>query len=128
IPAAAAGTSVPFQFQLPKTITPSFSTITHELKWWLVAKTGSFFGTKLDVAVPLEIFDASAAASTQRLRAAPILSDERVTRTFESFALGSGWSRTEDADGLALERDRQHIAYDYRGKEGTFLVSRITHS
>ena len=135
IPAKGAGTSVPFRFQLPKDIVPSFTTITHQLEWWLIAKTGSFFGrSKQELAVPLEIFDASAAATTARLETAPRLSDARVETAFTAFAERHGWHTSKDDDDeaqLAIEREHRgtvlRIGYDYRGKDGTFLVGRIAH-
>src|SRR4051812_20279777 len=60
IPAGAAGTGVPFRLALPGSMTPTFDAATHTLRWWLVAQTGSFFGGKVDVAVPIQIYDRSA--------------------------------------------------------------------
>ena len=125
IPAGGAGTSVPFRFELPKQITPSFASLTHVLDWWLVARTGSFFSKKLDVAIPLEVVDASAAARTAKLQTAPILSDQRVLAAFERFAAAQGWRQVHDSDELAVEHDALRIDHDYRGKDGTFLVARV---
>jgi len=126
IPAGGAGTSVPFRFALPGSTTPSFACATHALAWWLVARTGSFFSRKVDLAIPLEIVDASAAARTAKLEHAPILSDQRVAAAFERFAAEQGWHQVGSDEGiLAVERDSLRIAYDYRGKDGTFIVSRV---
>jgi hypothetical protein len=135
IPPGGAGTSVPFRFRLPDDITPSFSTVTHDLSWWLVAKSGSFFGKKVEVSVPLEICDASTAALTEKLSVAPRLSDERVARAFEDFARQDGWRTvTEDNDlvdgtQLVIERDAGdatlRISYVYLGEAGTFVFTSV---
>ena len=130
IPAGSAGTSVPFRLPLPASMTPTFEAATHALRWWLVARTGSFFGTKVDVSVPLDIVDASAAATTPRLQAAPRLGDERIARVFSQFATNRGWRNGEaGAADFAIEREihgsDMRIAYAYRGQEGTFLVATV---
>jgi hypothetical protein len=139
LPAGSAGTSVPFRLQIPSTIPPSFETVTHKLSWWLVAMSGSFFGGKVDVSVPLEIVDASAAATTAKLTAAPRLGDERIATLFAQFAARVGWrGATIDDDEderfggqFAIEGEvegcRVRLAYAYRGEEGTFLVASIVH-
>jgi hypothetical protein len=134
IPAGGAGTSVPFRFRLPDTMTPSFKTVTHELAWWLVAKSGSFFTKKVELNVPLTVFDASAAARTERLIAAPRLTDERITTTFAEFAREHGWHAAvdeEDPDRLVYEREAGdatlRLGYDYRGQAGSFLVAKVAY-
>jgi hypothetical protein len=135
IPAGGAGTSVPFRFRLPDTITPTFTSYTHELAWWLIAKSGSFFGPRVEVNAPLEIYDASAAARTERLVAAPRLTDERIAGVLAEFATQQGWERVvdeDDPDLILYERpvpswDRAAIllGYAYRGQAGSFLVARV---
>jgi hypothetical protein len=114
---------------------------THSLEWWLVARTGSFFGPKLDVAAPLQIVDASAAAKAAKLTSAPRTGDERVATEFAQLAARRGWRGSEpdpaeaEDDALAgqfgIEREldgcRLRIAYSYRAEDGTFVVSRIEH-
>jgi hypothetical protein len=114
-------------------VTPTFSAITHDLSWWLVARAGSFFGGKVDVAVPLEIFDASAAATTARLTSTPRLTDERVTAAFAQLA-EHGWQSTvdpDDQDQLVYQRElgdaTLRLGYAYRGQEGAFLVASIAY-
>ncbi|MBA3395956.1 MAG: hypothetical protein H0T89_25215 [Deltaproteobacteria bacterium] len=135
LPAGSAGTSVPFHFRLAPDMTPTFTTVSHELAWALVARSGSFFSTKVDVTIPLELVDSSAAATTAQLTAAPELADERVTAVFEAFAAKHGWQVvTGDAASggqpqlvRALDDSELRIAYAYRGEEGTFLVARVAH-
>jgi hypothetical protein len=131
LPAGSAGTNIPFQFRLPDTMTPSFKTVTHELSWWLVARYGSFFGGKEEVSVPLDVVDASAAASTARLHVAPHLADERVTAAFSRFATANGWAPGQGEDTPYIERAHEGstlgIGYSYRGKDGTYLVARLAH-
>lgn len=135
LPAGSAGTSVPFQFALPAAITPTFTSVTHELAWLLIASSGSFFGGKVEMAVPLEIVDASAAATTERLRVAPRLADERTTAVFAGFAEHHGYALADDDDDRAgpprivrAEGDAElQIAHAYRGEDGTFLVTRVTY-
>lgn len=134
LPAGSAGTNIPFQFRLPDAMTPSFQTITHELHWHLVASYGSFFGGKEEVSLPLEIVDASAAATTARLQVAPRLADQRVLAAFEQFARPHGWVVTpglDEDEGPTLQRAHAGcelgISYAYRGKDGTFLVARLAH-
>ena len=130
IPAGAAGTSVPFRLQLPAAMTPTFEASTHNMNWWLVARTGSFFGGKVDVAVPLRIHDRSAAKTTPRLEAAPRIGDERIATVFAQFAANHRWRGGEPgAADFAIERDvgdlDLRLAYAYRGEEGTFLVASV---
>jgi hypothetical protein len=139
LPAGSSGSGVPFRLSLPRTMTPSFSSITHELEWWLVARTGSFFGGRVDLSVPLEIVDASAAATTAKLTEAPRLGDERIATLFASFAAKYGWKGGDpevDADDppsgqFSIEREIGdaliRIAYDYRGEDGTFMIARVEH-
>ena len=133
LPAGSAGTNVPFQFRIPPGVTPSFKAVTHELSWVLVASYGSFFGGKEEVSVPLEIVDASAAASTARLHAAPRLADQRVNAALSRFAAARGWTvgANEDPSSPIIERGHDGcdlgISYSYRGKDGTFLVARLAH-
>ncbi|MBA3462492.1 MAG: hypothetical protein H0T46_21195 [Deltaproteobacteria bacterium] len=130
IPAGAAGTSVPFRLQLPTSMTPTFECATHALNWWLVARTGSFFGGKVDVAVPLRIHDKSASKTTPRLEAAPRIGDERIATVFAQFAAKHRWRGGEPgAADFAIERDVAELdlrlAYEYRGEAGTFFVASL---
>lgn len=141
MPAGSAGTGVPFQLDLPQALTPTFECATHSVAWWLIARTGSFFGPKLDVAVPLHIVDASAAAATAELTSAPRLGDELVAVEFAQFAVHHGWRGSDPdradpgdeplAGQFAIEREldgcQLRIAYSYRAQDGTFVVSRIDH-
>ena len=139
LPAGSAGTSIPFQLALPATMLPTFDTVTHALRWQLVARAGSFFGGTVEAAIPLEIVDASAAATTPRLVAAPRLADEQVASLFAAFAAGHGWhAAVPDADEdahlagqVAVERrvgdSVLRLAYAYRGAHGTFLVAHLDH-
>gem|GEM_PF-1844493 len=139
LPAGSSGSGVPFRLALPRSMTPNFSSVTHDLEWWLVARTGSFFGGRVDLSVPLEIVDASAAATTEKLTEAPRLGDERIATLFAAFAAKYGWKGGDpDADAddppsgqFSIEREIGNslvrIAYDYRGKDGTFLIARIEH-
>jgi hypothetical protein len=126
LPAGSAGTSVPFQIALPAAMVPTFETVSHSLSWWLVASSGSFFGGKVDVALPLDIVDASAASLTTKLVAAPRLADERVASLFARFAADGDWQVGEEH---ALERTAgdadMRISYAYRGQDGTYLVTRL---
>lgn len=131
IPANSAGSSIPFRLAIPASLTPSCSSATHELAWWLVARSGSFFGGgKVDVAVPLHIVDRSAAAVTPRLNAAPRLGDERIASVFARFAARGAWKGAEpEGDDFAIEKPvgaaTLRIAYAYRGEDGTFLVATV---
>lgn len=130
IPAGSAGQGVPFRLALPASMTPSFVATTHSLAWWLVARSGSFFGGKVDVAVPLGIVDRSALGVTPKLSAAPRLGDERIATLFAQFAADSGWKGGEpEAADFAIEKGVAdldvRIAYEYRGQQGTFLVSSV---
>ena len=135
LPAGSAGTGVPFELVIPRNLPPTFSTASHEINWWLVARSGSFFSKKVEVSVPIELVDASAAATTPRLTAAPRLGDEQVAAMFAAFAARNRW-RGSDPEALddsggqfsietAIEAAHLHITYAYRGEAGTFLVSRV---
>lgn len=134
LPPGSAGTSVPFEISVP-TVCPSFQTVTHEVKWWLVAMTGSFFSRKLDVSVPLEIVDAAARSTTPRLNAPPRLGDERIAAIFATAAAKAGWRgddlKAEEEGQFAIARDTEagelSIAYAYRGEDGTFVITRVEH-
>lgn len=128
--AGSAGTSVPFRLKLPVSMTPAFDAATHTLRWWLVARCGSFFGGRVELAIPLDVVDRSAAATTPRLEAAPRLGDERIAKLFAQFAGKATWRGGEpDADDFAIEKDlgeaHARIAYAYRGEAGTFLVTSV---
>ena len=138
LPVGSSGSGVPFRLALPRTMPPNFRSVTHELEWWLVARTGSFFGGRVDLSVPLEIVDASAAATTAKLTEAPRLGDERIATLFASFAAKYGWKGGDPDDAedppagqFSIEREVGNsllrIAYDYRGEEGTFLIARVEH-
>jgi hypothetical protein len=134
VPAGAAGTNIPFQFKLPPTIAPTFETLTHQVRWLLVASTGSFFGGKAELAVPITIVDASAADVVAALAPPPRLADERVGQLFDQLAArDGGWQRaraSRDGD-VALEQElgpsTARITYTYRGEDGTFLVCTVEH-
>ena len=130
LPAGSAGTSVPFKLHLPASMTPAFDAASHTLRWWLVARTGSFFGGRVELAVPLDIVDRSAAAVTPRLESAPRLGDERIAKLFAQFAGKVGWRGGEpEPDDFAIEKDigeaHVRIAYAYRGEAGTVLVASV---
>ena len=152
MPVGSSGAGVPFQLALPRTLTPTFACTTHGLTWYLIARTGSFFGPKLDVVVPLHLADASAAATAAKLASPPRLGDEMIAAELSHLAARRGWRECEPERGergerggrepeppadegppgqLAVERDldgcRLRIAYSYRAEGGTFVVSRIDH-
>ncbi len=138
LPAGSAGSGVPFELPIPTTLPPTFATSSHEITWWLVARSGSFFGKKVEVSIPIELIDASAAATTPRLTASPRLGDAQVAATLASFAQRTGWrTGNGDADGdddgesrqLSVEKTYEgtdlRISYAYQGEAGTFLVARL---
>ncbi len=129
LPAGSAGTDLPFGFTLPPTIAPGFQTLTHRLRWVLVARSGSFFGGKVELAVPVEIVDAAAAEAAPQPAAAPRLADKRIGEVLDAFAAAHGWQRVGDA---AIERVAGdallRITHSYRGETGTFLTSTVEFS
>ncbi len=127
LPAGSAGTGVPFRFELPASIPPSFTTHTQVVTWFLEASIGSFFGGRTELAMPLQIVDAEAATSTPPLTLAPPLGDDRISAMFAHFAAAHGWQVEGVAMHRTLETCRLHFEYSYRGKDGTFLVARIEH-
>jgi hypothetical protein len=133
LPAGFAGTNLPFRFEMPHRLAPTFQAATHRLRWFLMARSGSFFGGRLELSIPIEIFDASAAALVPRLAAAPRLADQRVEEVFDRVAERDGWQRVvADGDGaIAITRTFgdavAQLTYDYRGEAGTFVVARIDH-
>lgn len=143
MPAGSAGRSVPFQLRLPLDLVPSFASSTHALAWFLIARTGSFFSTKAEVVVPIEILDASAEPYIAAQAAAPRLGDERMASVFDAFAHAHGWHATSAAAGgeagsasagdehISIAREAHDsqlgIGYAYRGTTGAFLVARIHH-
>lgn len=144
LPVGSAATAVPFEFTIPATAVPSFDATTHKLAWSLIASSGGFLTSKVSVAIPLELVDASAAKTAAALTVAPRLAEQRVAAVFAQVASRNGWRADVHADGddddgdghadahePAIERDvrasRVRIAYRYRGEAGTFLVGRIEH-
>ncbi len=136
LPAGSAGSGVPFELPIPTTLPPTFSTSSHEISWYLEARSGSFFGKKVEVLIPIVLIDASAAATTPRLTAAPRLGDAQVAATFASFAERNGWHPADvDNDdepngrqlsiGKTCEGTELRISYAYQGEAGTFLVARL---
>jgi hypothetical protein len=134
VPPGRVGTSVPFDLALP-VVTPSFASDTHSLEWTLSASTGSFFGGRIRVEVPVEIVDAAAAAISPPARVAPRLADQRTAATFAEFASRAGWRILGEGDGGAgdaiVERETEHgtlrLGYAYREEEGSFLVATLAH-
>lgn len=131
IPAGSAGANIPFQFQLPPTITPSFETLTHRMRWVMTATSGSFWSGKVGLALPFTIVDASAAESLPELAPPPRLADERVAHLFDRLVARDEWQRarvTRDGD-VAVEKEvdssTARMTYTYRGEDGTFLVSTV---
>jgi len=136
LPAGSAGSGVPFELVIPPSLPPTFACVSHEISWFLVARSGSFFSKKVDVSVPIELVDASAAMFTLPLTAAPRLGDEQVEAQFAAFAARAGWRvcdpDAEPAHGggqfsikAALDDAEVRIAYAYRGEQGTFLLGRV---
>ncbi len=136
IPAGSSGQAVPFRIGMPKDITPSFKTATHEIAWHMTASLGSFFrGTKLSLRVPLTIVDERAATMLPALTLTPRVADERVVAAFERFAATR--AMTVVVDELDRYPDEQpalvasvgdcelRVGYAYRGEQGTFLVGRV---
>ena len=135
LPAGSAGQSVPFAFPIPPTVTPSFSTCTHDLAWALSASTGSLFsGGKLTSALPLLLTDAASSALAPPLPPPPALGEARAAAVFGAFATRRGWQVTAPAP---TERTTQivrevagcvvRIAHVYRGEAGSFLVATVAH-
>lgn len=146
VPAGGGGIALPFRFELPKDLTPTFAATTHSLRWALGARTGSLLGGRVGLALPIEIVDASATAHETTLTAAPALGDKRVVAVFAAFAAGAGW-RTTTATGSPAAADDDDdedrsahlmpavtrdvgdaalaISYAYRGTEGAVLVARL---
>lgn len=130
LPAGSAGTNIPFRFSLPEHITPTFETLSHRLRYVLVASSGGFFRGKVELAVPITIIDASAAEMLPELAPAPRLADERVAQLFDELAR-HGWqrARTQREGDVAVERvvggSTARMTYTYRGEAGTFLVSTL---
>ncbi|MDX2089628.1 MAG: hypothetical protein SFX73_17365 [Kofleriaceae bacterium] len=133
LPPGSAGSSVPFKFQVPRDLIPTFATATHSLGWWLVAETGSFFrGGRIDVSVPLVLVDATAVTQLAPLVAPPRLGDEQIAAIFAAFAAATGWDGDSSVpiDGdFAIHREvagcNLLIEYAYRGSDGTYLVSKV---
>lgn len=134
LPPGTAGQAMPFRIGIPRTIVPSFFSVSHQLRWSLTARSGSLLGTKVAIEIPLEIVDQSAASTTARLAAPPRLADERVGAVFARFAGAHGWRgyRLGDDDPddarVAVERElgaeTLRLTYAYR-EDGTFLVAQI---
>jgi hypothetical protein len=133
LPAGRAGQSVPFKFPVPKNLIPTFRTATHQVDWWLVAETGSFFrGGRIDVAVPLVLVDATAAFQLAPLFAPPRLGDEQIAAIFAAFAAANDWVGENEAPiegDFAIRREVAGctllVEYAYRGADGTYLVSKV---
>ena len=121
-----AGKSIPFRLQLPE-VPPSFASETQELSWKILASSGSLFSGKVSLQASVEIVDGSAAEAPVR---PPDLADERIHAVFSAVVGTRGWRDAAgdvptlilEVDGLALS-----VAYAYRGREGTFLISRVTY-
>ena len=135
LPPGSAGQSVAFAFPIPPTVTPSFSTYTHDLAWSLTASTGSLFsGGKLSSTLALLLTDAASSALAPPLPPPPALGEARAAMVFGGFATRHGWQVTAPA---ATERTTQvvreatgcvlRLAHVYRGEAGSFLVATVAH-
>jgi len=134
LPAGSAGKGFPFSIEIPATLPPTFESASHDITWWLVARSGSFFSKKVDVSLPIELVDAAASATNPALISAPRLGDEAIATLFASWALEHDWRGGDPEDQrvpgeFSIERSigeaEVHIAYAYRGEQGTFLVGRV---
>ena len=135
LPAATAGQAVPFKIALPRDMTPSFETASHQVAWFMKLGVGSFFGGKVSMRLPLTILDASAGSRLPPLTLAPRVADERVLAAFERFGADRGMTvEREERDRFPDEQPSLvrelgdatiRIGYAYRGEKGTFLVSRV---
>lgn len=134
LPAGSAGKGIPFAIAIPSTLPPTFESASHAVAWWLVARSGSFFSKKVDVSIPIELVDAAASATNPALVSAPRLGDEAIASLFATWALEHGWRGGDPEDQRvpgefsierAVDEAEIHIAYAYRGEEGTFLVGRV---
>lgn len=120
LPAGSAGTSVPFRIEIPATLTPTFEAANHALQWCLVARTGSFFGSKVDAAVPLQMFDRSAASTTPRLAAAPRIGDELGLSVAPASPLRHIFFKDVEVDIAAWDR-AHHVQARYPDQAIPFL-------
>ncbi len=133
LPPHSAGTSVPFMFHVPAALPPSFESATHACSYQLVARTGSFFGGRVEVAAPLQLVDAIASDGTSRLALPPGLTDERVAGAFTTFAQRTGWHAIDDAHAAGITIGRREgdaelqLTYAHRGEAGTFLLARVAY-
>lgn len=132
IPTFGSGKHIDFAVPLPSTIAPSFRSVSHALNWLFVARYRELLGAKLELTVPIAIFDASAERVAEPLRASPPLGDRRVSALFEAFARDAGWrldmrDRSGGEPTLRRQVDDLELAIDYayRADEGTFIVSRV---
>ena len=121
VPAGAGGTSVPFELPIPADATPGFTTRSHELAWSVVVSFDSWLGiASAQIEIPVELV--AGAPVTQTL-VPPRVADRRIV---EMLAGVVGWRVVNE---LSIIRDlgdnRLAIVYDYRGEDGTFVVSRI---
>jgi hypothetical protein len=143
LPAGTAGTGVQIRVGLPAAMTPSFTAVTHDVKWFVRFKIGSLFTTKLEGRIPILILDRRAATNLPALTTAPRLADERVLTVFQSYVqstLNGNAPMTLVADERAAFPDEQpavaravgdaelRVGYAYRGTDGTFLVARVTYA
>lgn len=142
LPAGSAGTAVPFRVGLPAEMTPSFTAVTHDVKWFVRLKIGSLFTTKLEARIPILLLDTRASAILPGLTAAPRLADERVLVVFDAYVkstLRGDAPMTLVVDEREAFPDEQpaviravgdaelRVGYAYRGTDGTFLVARVTY-
>lgn len=133
LPARSAGTSVPFALPIPEALPPNFESATHACGYQLIARTGSFFGGRVEVAAPLQLVDATASDGTSRLAIPPALTDDRVAGAFTTFAQGAGWHAVDDAHAAGITIGRREgdaeiqLTYAHRGEAGTFLFARVAY-
>ena len=121
VPAGAGGTSVPFVLPIPGDTTPGFTTLSHELAWSVVVSLDSWLGMgSARIEIPVELV---ATAGVTQMRVPPRVADRRIV---EMLAGVVGWRVVNE---LSIVRDlgdnRLAIVYDYRGEDGTFVVSKI---
>jgi len=131
MPEGSAGKAIEFRITIPFTLTPGFVTVTHALRWHLVASSGSLFGRSVSLAVPLEIFDPTGLKTTPGLLAPPRVAEARVAAILAQFVTAAGWTESSEDGQPAIAREvddsELRVVYSYRGEEGTFLVGRVTY-
>jgi hypothetical protein len=127
--APSEGATIPFKFQLPDEVPPTYDSPLWRLRWHMEVKADIAWARDLKLTSPVEVVPQGSqpTAKTRSHFAAPTVGNERIRAVWQSVA---------DLRGLTFEDDRLEgsrgnvdivVARHHRGQAGVFLEARLAY-